>query len=56
MDQSDSDAPAPFGRCAQCNGEKRDAPLLVGFGSPPADVYLHAECRKFWLARQESRK
>jgi hypothetical protein len=41
---------ATFGRCAQCHGLAADAPLATGDGYPVGGVYLHRECRKFWLA------
>jgi hypothetical protein len=53
LNQQDDQLP-PLGRCAQCNGEKADAPLLIGIGPRPTNVYLHSECRRFWIARQNS--
>jgi hypothetical protein len=40
----------PLGRCAQCNGDKADAPLVTGIGYPPTGVHLHRECRRFWCS------
>jgi hypothetical protein len=36
-------SPPLLGRCAQCNGEKADAPFY-----PRLEVHLHDQCRRFW--------
>jgi hypothetical protein len=45
----DSTSLFPVGRCAQCNGQEADAPLVTGQGYPPAGVHLHPQCRRFWV-------